>query len=130
VALVRARAVTVTKPIAATAMTGAIQQSTKRSSGRNDRGGDGDGNGHSDGDSEGNGKRRKQRQQRRRKIEDSNKDSKPGMHLEAETSPLPWHSVSVAMTVRRNRNNKKYTAQPPPVLPIIQLFCCSRRRLL
>ncbi len=38
------------------------------------------------------------------------KNSKPGTHLEAETSSLPWHSVSVAMTVRRNRNNKKYTA--------------------
>ncbi len=98
-ALVRARAVVATKPIVATAMAGAIQQSTKRSSGRNDGGGNGDGNGHSDGDGEGKRKRRKQRRQRRPQIEDSDKDSKPGMHLEAETSPLPWHSVLVAMTI-------------------------------
>ncbi len=35
----------------------------------------------------------------------------PGCTLRLETSLLPWHSVSVAMTVRRNRNNKKCTAQ-------------------
>ncbi len=57
------------------------------------------------------------------------KTASPGMHLEAETSPLPWHSVSVAMTVRRNRNDKKYTAQPPPVLPIVQIFCCRHHHL-
>ncbi len=130
VALVRARAVAATKPIAVTAMAGGHTTITKRSSGGNDDGGDGDGNGHSDGNGEGNEKRRKQRRQQQRQIKDSNKDSKLGMHLEAETSPLPWHSVLVAMTVRRNRNDKKYTAQPPPIPPIVQLFCCRCRRLL
>ncbi len=52
--MVRARAVAATKPIAVTAMAGAIQQTTKRSIGGNDDGGKGYGNGHSDGDGEGN----------------------------------------------------------------------------
>jgi hypothetical protein len=54
----------------------------------------------------------------------------PGCTSRLETSPLPWHSVLVAMTVRKNRNNKKYTAQLPPVPPIVRLFCYHRRRLL
>ncbi len=54
----------------------------------------------------------------------------PGGTSMLETSPLPWHSVSVAMTVRKNWNNKKYTAQPLPIQLIVQLFCCRRCRLL
>ncbi len=47
-----------------------------------------------------------------------------------EPSPLPWHSVSVAMTVRKKLNNEKYTAQLLPIQPIVRLFYCRRRRLL
>jgi hypothetical protein len=43
----------------------------------------------------------------------------PGRTSRLETSLLAWHSVSVAMTVEKNRNNKKYTTQPPPVPPIV-----------
>ena len=58
------------------------------------------------------------------------KTSSPGCTLRLETSPMPWHSVLVAMMVRKIGITKIYIAQLPPIQPIIQLFCCCHRRLL
>jgi hypothetical protein len=58
------------------------------------------------------------------------KTTSPGCTSRVETSPLTWHSVSVGMMVRKIEKNKKYTAQLPPVQPIVRLICCHHCRLL